>query len=120
VFLARFAQGKYGFQYLRYLKITFCIGWHSWDLVNEFREFLADLDNAVAGGLRFTCEGELEVVKELDEPGSLYEIDSRDVAENEPEDVSNRARLRGVEAILKRRIRFGCSKSNRGVVADPL
>jgi len=123
VFLARFAQGNYGFQDLRYVKITFCAGWHIWGAEDQFRDFfteLANLANTFPAGLRLACKGELEVVDELNVSRSFYEVESDDTAEENAEDRRNGARLRKVEAILKRKIHFGCSKSKRGVVADPL
>jgi hypothetical protein len=104
--LSRFARGDYGFENLRQLKLTFLAR----DFLRRLHSFSQFLGTVVAGGLRFACEGDLVVQSERPDFHG-WDSESEDTAEE-------LAQMRRMETMMRRVIKFGCSKSKRGVIAE--
>jgi hypothetical protein len=93
--LLRFANGNYGFQDLRYVKVVFEMRYVSDRWEAAFRA-------ALATGLRFACEGDLKVKLDRER------------------DEHRKQLQQSLKELLLSSISFGCSKTKRGVMADPI
>jgi hypothetical protein len=96
LFLTRFGRGSYGFGDVRYITVTLRASYLHICYPEDFDNFF---ENAVGEGLRFGCEGHVELI-----------ADEADVMSAE-----NRRQMSRMEDLMKRKIWFGYSDDKRGV-----